>query len=212
MPGLLDGRLDVRRRPAEQRVRVRGDAGREPFGPEVLGPCPVPHRGPRCRLEPLDGVADGVRRLLGEEQAGLAVDDGLRRTGPVERNHRRARGHRLDRRDAEVLLAGEDERPAALHQVGDHVVSLCAEELDGRAGHLVQARLTRSLAHHLERPTEPAACADGEVEPLVVEQPADNQVEVLSLPLRTEPVDDDGRIDDRGLPLVQGLDALRRGA
>ena len=53
---------------------------------------------------------------------------GLGRAPLAERDHRRARGHRLQRRDAEVLLAREHERPASRVQRGDLVVAKPAGE------------------------------------------------------------------------------------
>ena len=66
------------------------------------------------RLEATHGGDDRLRRLRIEERAGrrgiVLAAHGLARAAPPVRDHRRAAGLRLDRRDAEVLLGREHER------------------------------------------------------------------------------------------------------
>ena len=81
----------------------------------------APHRG-----------LDRVGRLLDEELAGHTRQRGVERAAACVGEHRPAAGHRLDRDQAEVVAAGEDQRLAALHQGHEAVVVDMPEELDVR--------------------------------------------------------------------------------
>ena len=101
------------------------------------------------RLEALHGVGQRLDRLPREEEAG-------RRLGAARRHHRLARAavpegddrpprrHGLERRDAEILERGEDERPAARVELGDVGVVPPAEQLDGGPGERPKAPLLRA--------------------------------------------------------------------
>ena len=59
-------------------------------------------------IEALQGRHQAVHRLRVEEHAGLTVHDGLERAAGREGHDRPAARLRLDRRDPEILFAGED--------------------------------------------------------------------------------------------------------
>ena len=77
-------------------------------------------------------------RLALEEEPGRGLaaarrHHGLERAALPQRDHRAARGHRLERRDAEVLERREDQRAAARVELRRLGVVAPAEELDRRA-------------------------------------------------------------------------------
>ena len=65
----------------------------------------------------LERLHQQLDRLLLEKLARFAGNDRIQRAAALERDHRTACGLRLDRRDAEILQAGEDKRPAARQQI-----------------------------------------------------------------------------------------------
>lgn len=68
-------------------------------------------------VELVDGVADGVNGLLGEEGAG-AGDDGVESAAGGVGDNGATSGHGLDGGDAEIFFAGEEEGAATGDDVG----------------------------------------------------------------------------------------------
>ncbi len=95
---------------------------------------------------------------------------------------RRTAGHRLDRHEAEVVLAREDQGAAALHEVDHLGVALLAEERDvgrGAAPELVECG---TVAGDDQRQAETAEGLDRHADALVgLDEPSDDQEEVLAL-------------------------------
>ena len=81
------------------------ELGAEAGVTEALGVGADPGAVPRSAGGVGQGVGPGVDGVVGDEQAGLAVDDGLGGAAATERDDRTAGGLRLDRHDAEVFLA-----------------------------------------------------------------------------------------------------------
>ena len=68
---------------------------------------------------------------------------------------------------AEILFAGKKQRPATAQIVAHHFVGLPAQEVDGRAGSGAKAGLVLAGADDEQRPPQPVAGLDRQVEPLV---------------------------------------------
>src|SRR5207248_2336456 len=89
-------------------------------------------------LEPVERLGETVGTLVAEQEAGrlgpaAGRDDRLGRAAAGEGDDRGAARLCLDRDDAEVLFAGEEQRPAAAEVIADRLVGLPAEEGDGRS-------------------------------------------------------------------------------
>ena len=151
--------------------------------------------------------------LLVEEHARLAVDHRIQRAAGGVGPHRPAGGGRLQRRDAKILFAGKNERPAAFEIAPLGGVVDRPEELDVRAGQTLQPRAVASVADDLQRRVEPGARLDGQVDALVGDQARND--EKIALVLGAAAVVGvgrrlDGREDHRGVPPVELLDPPQR--
>lgn len=97
-------------------------------------------------IEPLVAeIRDRIRQRLGclllEKDACLARQDASERATRPVRDHRLASGLRLDRRDAEILFAREDERAASRKLFAGILVTQTPEEGDVPARHRAQLLL-----------------------------------------------------------------------
>src|SRR5262249_56659068 len=97
-----------------------------------------------------------------------------------QRDDRGTAGQRLDRADAEVLLPGLHEERAGSIELPKALAGEPREELYGGTRECAEARLLRAAAHEHEPPPETPRGLDREVEPLVGDQRADAQQEVLA--------------------------------
>ena len=208
------------RRPGAGR-RMRANARRR-SARSGCGICP-PRRSPRGRGRRRGRrlprrPRSGARRresprpiVLVEEQAGrrrAAAAHRLERAAAAIGDHRRAARLRLDRRDAEVLLGGEDERARTLHPVDQPLGALVAEPAHvgrQRALHAsgfgaVADHDQATLGHRRER-------LDDERHALVRHQPRRAEVEVLLVAAQCEALDVDRRMDHLGLAPVGLADA-----
>jgi len=70
-------------------------------------------------------LREAVVSELAADPSVRDIDHRLRRPTAAERDDRRSRCHGLERRDAEILFAGEDKCPAA----GKQIVSLLLADL-----------------------------------------------------------------------------------
>ena len=103
----------------------------------------------------------------------------LGRSPLPQRDHRSAAGQGLDRNDAEVVLAGEKQRPAAAIVVADHLVGLPAEKPDGRPRHPLEMVSLRSFTDDDQRAAGERAGGHGVLDSLVGHQGRDAEVEIL---------------------------------
>ena len=200
---LLPALLDVI---AELLAEVRG---REGLG---MGPQHGRVEGVvRQRLEIQHGVGDGGGRLFVEVEARHPLDDGFQGAALRKGDHRRPAGLRLERRDAEILLGGEDEGLGPLQVRQQHGERLVAEKGDVVPGDRLDAAELGTVAddhelavgHLRER-------LDDEVDLLVGHHPGGGEVEVAALAAAgDEIVDGDVRIDHLGLAAIGLLDAPR---
>ena len=93
------------------------------------------HINPIARIfELLDRRGEAIDGLLLEPPASRSGfgprNDGLRRAAAAIRDHGRAARLRLDGHDAEIFLAGKEQRLAAAQVVAQHLIGLPAEELN----------------------------------------------------------------------------------
>src|SRR5262249_50325981 len=93
----------------------------------------------RVRFKFFQSARQASRRLLFEPDAGRRFadsvgmpqwHDGLGRSAPAIGDHRRAAGIRFDGDDAEILLAGEQKRPAAAEMIAQNLVGLPTKEVN----------------------------------------------------------------------------------
>jgi len=174
-------------------------------------------------LEAADRCHECRRRLLVEEDpSSLALararalaaaddrerNDGLGRPPAPEGDDGPPRGLRLHRDDAEILILRIDQCTAARVEVCELRVRYASRELDVRRRTRCQHAARGAVACNHETPPEIAKCLDRDRLPLVGHEAAHQQVEVLwRAPVRANASDVDGRIYQRGAPLVVLLDA-----
>ncbi len=156
-------------------------------------------------LEAFHGGPDAFDGLLGEQHARLAVLDGLGGSAPVQGNHRRPAGHRLDGHQPEVFQGGENKRLRPPHAVGQGRVAHSAEEFDvARAtGGLADLLLAGPVADH-DQPTVRhfAEGSHDQVHPLVGHHAGGGEVGVALVGLQGEGARVDGRMQHRRLASV----------
>ena len=101
-------------------------------------------RIPRRRRRPVHARRRAPLRRRLDEHAGFAVDDGLERAAAAERDHRPAAGLRLERHDAEVLLAGQQRGDRRAVEIANLFVRAPAEELRRRRRRTLRAAPARA--------------------------------------------------------------------
>ena len=146
---------------AGRRLQQRLDPPVDAIGAQLgdRRPCAVREARPQLRRaeQPLERVAEGLRRARRHEQPVDAVDDDLADPADGRRDERRADGERLDRRVREVLpVAGEDRRLRA----GQGLQHLVARQRADEANAAVQAGSARVL---LEPGAVGAVADDGQL-------------------------------------------------
>ena len=143
----------------------------EPLGEANLAEGPgmgsYPARIPSRSGESSHGVEEAFRRRLVVEQTCAAVDHRFNGAPAAERQHWLAGRHRLDRRDAEILLARQDEGAAARHQPFDFVIRKVADDPDRRPGASAQTRLPGPGSDHDEWQPCSIARINDVIDPLV---------------------------------------------
>ena len=154
------------------------EAGQEMLGGELLR---MGMQAPRIEIpfalfEAAQGIGQALRGLFGKEQTGLAVHHGLGGAAASVGDDRDSGRHGLHRDDAEVFLTGEEQGPAACHELTHGGIVLAAHET--HAG----TCLGPELRHHLavtgqhQRTAEAAADLHGQVHALVRGQTAEAEV------------------------------------
>src|SRR5262249_34668562 len=119
---------------------------------------------------------------------------------------------RLDRHDAEVLLAGEDQRPAPPQVVPYLLVRPPAQEAHVRMGQLPQTLLVLPRADDHQVPPQTHTGVDGQVDALVRRKRRGDEVEVLARYFSGGvEVGIDRRIDDEAVTAVALADAPLNG-
>src|SRR5206468_6930238 len=91
-------------------------------------------RAERRALGPVDGLGERLDRLLPEEDARAPLDDRLERAALAKGDHGKATRLGLDRDDAKVFAAREDEQTRRAVELAESLVRDRAEELDRRPG------------------------------------------------------------------------------
>src|SRR4051812_26402223 len=88
---------------------LRQHLAMKPFARELR--CVRTNRGavPRAAFRVVERRAERVYRRVVEKNPGDAVDDGVADAAGAEGHDRRAEGHRLEGRDAEIFDAGKDQ-------------------------------------------------------------------------------------------------------
>src|SRR5262249_24488854 len=168
-------------------------------------------------------IEAGLRRPLdggGEPGGGVvlvenSVDPGpqdVGRPAPTERHHRRSAGERLDRGDAEILLAGLDEDGAGPVERAELLGRKVHGELYGGPGQSAEARLFGTPADQNERTSGEPGRLDRDLVPLVLDEGANSEEIVFARrAVRSEEVRLDGRMADPRLTAVMAGDPIRPG-
>src|SRR5205823_1335952 len=125
-----------------------------------------------ARLEGLQRARQALDALFSKPGAGRGCraghrQDGLGGAAAPEGDHGRPAGLRLDRHDAEIFFAGEDQRATAAHLLANYLVRLPAEEMNGWARQRAQMPLVLAGADDEQVPAQAIARLDGQVEALV---------------------------------------------
>ena len=105
--------------------------------------------------------------LLIEELSRHAWNNRLCRSTAIERNHRPARGHRLNRRHPEVFLLRMNVRLGVRVQLRLLGERNATEKFDVPFGHRLQLRLRRARTENLHRNAGFIGCLHHKVEPFV---------------------------------------------
>ena len=188
-------------RASAQRDRdERLDLVAEPGAAERVG---VARGWRRCRSDVPSAVArcasaNAVDRRLVDQKAGLAGDDRFERAAAAQRDDRPAARLRLERDDAEVLLARQQHDCGAPIQVADVVVRQAAEEL-GRPPPAARssAGAFRAVADDRQRHPCEAARVDRQVDPFVWDKGRHDEREPLGASNRQDEKSQCRRADTR---------------
>src|SRR5438270_9098725 len=105
---------------------------------------------PRAALRVIQRRAERVYRRVLEKNPGAAWDNGVAHAANTKSDDRRAERHRLERRDAEVFDAGEDQALGAAEGIDDHVSRYVAEELNVGSAAGAERGEERTAADHDE--------------------------------------------------------------
>ena len=135
---------------------------------------------PFALFEALQSLGQALRALLAEEQAGLAVHHGLGSATASVSDDRDPGRHGFHRDDAEVFLAGEEQGPAAGHELAHGGIVLAAHK--AHAGACLGLELLHHLAvtgHH-QRAAKAGADLYGQINALVRSQTAEAEVVLLA--------------------------------
>ena len=105
-------------------------------------------------LKALDRFDQTPRRLFGEKQACLSLDDRLQCAAASIGDDRATRRLRLDNGDPEILLRRADEAACIPKKLGNGLLRLVAQKFDIFPGSLLQTVSLRTLADNLQRQFE----------------------------------------------------------
>ena len=114
---------------ADEGVDFRAETFRIELGGMFRADGGIPCRG---GLEFFDRVCKRFRGLFREEDPGAAWQHGLQRAAFPEGDHRSPRGLRLQRDDAEILDAGEDQGPGIREEFAEAFIGAEVFERDQR--------------------------------------------------------------------------------
>src|SRR5262249_2965019 len=110
--------------------------------------------------------------------------------------------------DAEILLAGKQQRPAAPQTVAYYVVGLPAEKFDATVGHGSQAAFVLPRADHDQLAIQFPASRQCQIDPCVWSKRGDDEIKVLTrLACRRVKIGIDGWVDHRAIAAIALRDA-----
>src|SRR5581483_1932443 len=177
---------------------------------------------PRAAAHLLERGGQRFHRLLPKEYPRNPRHDSIERAAGGVGHHRPAGGHRLHRRDAEILLAGKEKGAAAAQirpdvadgsQELNHAAVAIAGTVAAPPAERLESRAIAPFTDNLERHAEPLAGQDGKIDPLIGDQARDDEevpaVWLLGRILDSERPRVDWRIDDLRLAAVVLPDPLR---
>src|SRR5438105_6675121 len=118
---------------------------------------------PRPRLDLIERPAQRLYILAVEKNPGAAVDNRVERTTGAQRHHRRAGGHRLQRRNPKIFDAWQDQTPRARERLDDSRPLYGAQKLDVGWCATFELLQQRTAADDHEA----LAALDREIDPLV---------------------------------------------
>ena len=157
-----------------------------------------------------DRVGERVGRELRNEHARFAVLDRFDRAAAAERDDGTAARLRFERRDAEVLFAGQQRDRRAPVQFADLVVRSMAEKTDVPTGRALERRTLGAVADDRQRHACAPACRNRDVDALVRhERRHDERKSVGSLSIWVKEIGVDRRIDHSGFAIIVSADPAR---
>ncbi len=164
-------------------VALRFDEGanprREDLRTESLGVLANAFRIELEAFEPVDRLAQRLRRLRVEEYARFALDHGFEGAARGIGNHGPAAGLCLDGCETEVFLPREHECPTAGVVIAYDAIGLVAQELDVRCRDLLQAGESLPLPDHHQAAIRVRERRNDDVDSLGVDQTRHHQIEIL---------------------------------
>lgn len=186
-----------------------GEGGGEMFGGEACGVAAQRGHVPAAGLGLLDGGADGGGGGDVEEEACLALADGLERAAGAQGQDGRPGGLRLHGHDAEVFHSREEEAFGAGVEAGQLGVGHAPEEGDVGWDGLAERAQEGAVPGDDEAFAKAPEGLDEDVGGFVGNQGAEPEP-VVAWALRGggEAVDRDGWVDHGGLAAVDAADAI----
>ena len=118
---------------------------------------------------------------------------------------------RLQRRDAEILFAGKEERAATRQQIARLLVGRTSQELHVRFRQRLQPRTIASLSGDEERQAEFVERLHREIDPFIRHEARENQKVIAARVRNAETLHVHRRVNDRRLALIIFGDAFAHG-
>src|SRR5947209_4633628 len=116
--------------PSCDQLNLRKHLAMKPFARELRRVRANRGAVPRAAFRVVERRAERVYRRVLEKNPRDAVDDRVADAAGAEGDDGRAEGHRLERRDAEIFDAGEDQASSTAEVIDDHVPRYGPEELN----------------------------------------------------------------------------------
>ena len=126
-------------------------------------------------------AAADLSSLFAEKEAGTALNDGLQRAACAVGDYGTPARHTFQRRQPEILLAGQNQGAAAGVRLGHLAVRLLSQKPHSRARLALERGPFGAGPDDVKRRAQAIAGLNGEVNSLITEQARDNQKVVAHL-------------------------------